>query len=51
MKKTYIAPATNAIDLHMDTDLLGVSTHDEVSDKPQLSDEKDWNSDFWENED
>lgn len=46
MKKTYITPQASAIRLQMESQILGVSTHDEVSDKEQLSDERGW-ADEW----
>lgn len=46
MKKTYITPQANAIRLQMESQILGVSTHDEVSYKEQFSDERGW-ADEW----
>lgn len=46
MKKTYITPQASAIRLQMESQILDVSTHDEVSDKEQLSDERGW-ADEW----
>lgn len=43
MKKTYITPQASSIRLQMESQILGASrSHDEVSDKEQLSDERGW---------
>lgn len=46
MKKTYITPQASAIRLQMESQILGLSGHDELSDQEQLSDERGW-ADEW----
>lgn len=46
MKKTYITPQTSTIRLQMESQILGLSGHDELSGKEQLSDERGW-ADEW----
>ena len=42
MKKTYITPQASAIRLQMESQILGISGHDELSGKEQLSDARGW---------
>lgn len=46
MKKTYTTPQANVIRLQLESQILGASLHDEVSNQEQLSDERGW-GDEW----
>lgn len=54
MKKIYSAPKANAINLHIENEILSgsnVKAHDEYTNAPQLSEEKAWSSESWTNMD
>lgn len=56
MKKKYLAPASNAIRLEMESNILNnisprLTFENTKSDKPQLSNSKAWCSDNWTNTD
>lgn len=56
MKKKYLTPASNAIRLEMESNILNnisprLTFENTKSDKPQLSNSKAWCSDNWINTD
>ncbi len=46
MKKIYTAPQTTAIRVQTEG-MMAMSNHDQVSSKPQLSDDKAWDDMDW----
>lgn len=55
MKKIYSAPKANAINLHIENEILSTSdgenlpVHNKYTDAAQLSEEKAWSSESWTN--
>ena len=50
MKKTYTVPQATTIKLHLEANLLDSSSptpNNELSNQPQFSNDKTWDSDNW----